>query len=57
MTKVDLLLKAPITKLYAFDRVLFATPPKDKVAVFNAFGKSECKTQLVVSTHAMKKLC
>jgi hypothetical protein len=48
MTKVDLLMKAPITKLYPFDRVLFAIPPKEKVAVFNAFGKSDCRTQLTI---------
>lgn len=27
MTKIDLI-KTPITKLYAFDRILFASPPK-----------------------------
>jgi hypothetical protein len=47
MTKVDMLLKAPITKLYTFDRILFVIPPKEKVAVFNAFGKNECKTQVI----------
>jgi hypothetical protein len=57
MTKVDMLLKAPITKLYTFDRILFVIPPKEKVAVFNAFGKNECKTQVIVGSHAMKKLC
>ena len=56
MTKVDLLMKSPITKLYPFDRVLFAIPPKEKVAVFNAFGKSDCRTQLTICSHAMKRV-
>lgn len=55
MTKIDII-KTPITKLYAFDRILFANPPKEKVAVYNAFGKSEHKTQVVINCHNMKKL-
>lgn len=56
MTKIELLMKASVTKLYQFDRVLFAIPPKEKVAVFNAFGKNECRTEITVASHAMKRL-
>lgn len=55
MTKIDLI-KTPITKLYAFDRILFANPPKDKVAVYSAFGKTEHRTQVSVNSHNMKKI-
>lgn len=50
------MVKTPITKLYWFDRILFAIPPKDRVAVYSAFGKSEHRTQVAINCHNMKKM-
>lgn len=48
--------KTPITKLYPYDRVLYMTPPRDKIAVYNAFGKTDHKTTIMIYSFGMKKV-
>ena len=55
MAKLEMI-KAPVTKLYSFDRLLLLTPPKEKTQVFSVFKKGEHATTITLCTHGLTKI-
>lgn len=55
MSKIEIS-KAPITKLYAHDRLLLVTPPKEKTQVYQHFKSSDQTTNVSLYTHALKQI-